>query len=139
MFLFSLNRSDSSSGPHSPVHACCSGFCIDLLQKFSEDLGFTYDLFRVEDGKWGSRTVSTFRSSLIIIIIYNVVKMGSEVYMSKQFLFNRFRLACMNLLLLVRIIQLAHENVSTLDLIFFILRTTEHGRAIRNALINISC
>jgi len=42
------------------VPQCCSGFCVDLLERFSIDLGFTYELFRVEDGKWGVLQVSEF-------------------------------------------------------------------------------
>ncbi len=39
---------------------CCSGLCIDLLTKFEDELGFTYDLVRTQDRKWGTFEVSLF-------------------------------------------------------------------------------
>ena len=30
------------------------GLCIDLLQELSTEMGFTYDIYEVEDGKYGS-------------------------------------------------------------------------------------
>lgn len=53
-----------SAQRNESLYQCCSGFCIDLLQKFSEEIGFTYELVRVEDGKWGTLEVSQ-RSDLI--------------------------------------------------------------------------
>ncbi|XP_071052349.1 glutamate receptor ionotropic, NMDA 2B isoform X6 [Onthophagus taurus] len=44
----------TQSHRNGTVKQCCSGFCIDLLEKFSEELGFTYELVRVEDGRWGT-------------------------------------------------------------------------------------
>lgn len=39
---------------NSSFYQCCSGFCIDLVEKFAEELGFTYELWRVADGRWGT-------------------------------------------------------------------------------------
>uniref|UniRef100_A0A3Q1CUA0 Glutamate receptor n=1 Tax=Amphiprion ocellaris TaxID=80972 RepID=A0A3Q1CUA0_AMPOC len=33
---------------------CCYGYCIDLLEKLSEDMGFEFDLYIVGDGKYGA-------------------------------------------------------------------------------------
>ena len=49
-------RSNSTLNPlNSTIEElmCCSGFCIDLLAKFGEELQFEYDLIRVTDPKWG--------------------------------------------------------------------------------------
>ncbi|XP_076276632.1 glutamate ionotropic receptor NMDA type subunit 2 isoform X4 [Lasioglossum baleicum] len=44
----------STAQKNESLFQCCSGFCIDLLQKLSEEIGFTYELIRVEDAKWGT-------------------------------------------------------------------------------------
>uniref|UniRef100_A0A3B4XK18 Glutamate receptor n=1 Tax=Seriola lalandi dorsalis TaxID=1841481 RepID=A0A3B4XK18_SERLL len=45
------------AGPNGSVSTdlkkCCYGYCIDLLEKLGEDMGFTYDLYIVGDGKYG--------------------------------------------------------------------------------------
>ena len=36
------------------LYKCCSGLCIDLLRLLSDKIGFDYELFEVEDEKWGA-------------------------------------------------------------------------------------
>ncbi|XP_028428289.1 glutamate receptor ionotropic, NMDA 3B [Perca flavescens] len=33
---------------------CCYGYCVDLLEKLAEDLGFQFELYIVGDGKYGA-------------------------------------------------------------------------------------
>ena len=48
-----MMSNDTTAG--APV----KGFCIDMLEKMKEDLGFTYSLHLVYDGEFGSQDPET--------------------------------------------------------------------------------
>lgn len=70
--LFRINKSLAENNPN--YYRCCSGFCIDLLEKFSRDLQFSYELVRVSDGTWGVLSVSTDKKNdfLWVLFIFNI-------------------------------------------------------------------
>lgn len=48
MFLSSLAVEGSG-----PMKHCCKGFCIDVLKRLAKNVGFTYDLYLVTNGRHG--------------------------------------------------------------------------------------
>ena len=56
------------------VTKCCSGLCVDLLRKFEDDLGFTYELVRAVDPKYG-----TFEVKQGVLLHHEVLIAGWEV------------------------------------------------------------
>ena len=51
--LVGVNVTEEMRNPNSTKFKCCSGFCVDLIRKFSNDLSFDFALKRVKDGAWG--------------------------------------------------------------------------------------
>nr|XP_042902970.1 glutamate receptor ionotropic, NMDA 2B isoform X1 [Parasteatoda tepidariorum] len=88
--LAGMNHSMAIKNPN--FYQCCSGFCIDLLQKFATDLKFSYDLYRVEDGKWGVLNQNGTWNGLIAEllnqkaeIVVTSIKINSERQMAVDF------------------------------------------------------
>ncbi|KAK7889878.1 hypothetical protein WMY93_025438 [Mugilogobius chulae] len=52
-YFHEVGRGNASVLPKEAAK-CCYGYCIDLLEKLSEDLGFEFDLYIVGDGKYGA-------------------------------------------------------------------------------------
>ncbi|XP_038608751.1 LOW QUALITY PROTEIN: glutamate receptor ionotropic, NMDA 2D [Tachyglossus aculeatus] len=51
-----LNRTHSPPSDASrPEKRCCKGFCIDILKRLAQTIGFTYDLYLVTNGKHGKK------------------------------------------------------------------------------------
>lgn len=47
------NLGEPNGSVPTNLKKCCYGYCIDLLEKLAEDIGFTFDLYIVGDGKYG--------------------------------------------------------------------------------------
>ena len=51
---------------NAALYQCCSGLCIDLLTYLSEKIGFEYDLFQVEDKKFGAYDAVSWKTVLLV-------------------------------------------------------------------------
>jgi len=65
-----INITQEKMSRNSSYYSCCSGFCVDLLIKFSQDLSFDFEMRRVRDGKWGG-TVNGQWNGLVAELMNN--------------------------------------------------------------------
>ena len=63
-----VNITEERRNPNSTKFRCCSGFCVDLIKKFSSDLSFDFALKRVKDGKWGGIVNGTWNGLVAELI-----------------------------------------------------------------------
>ncbi|XP_019616779.1 PREDICTED: glutamate receptor ionotropic, NMDA 2A-like [Branchiostoma belcheri] len=47
-----------TDGPPGHIIKCCSGFCMELLLQLAKDLHFTYEVYLVNDGKFGKLSLT---------------------------------------------------------------------------------
>ena len=46
---------------HISSFLCASGFCIDILKRLAETIGFTYTLYHVADKSFGTKSEETYQ------------------------------------------------------------------------------
>ncbi|KAI6185301.1 Glutamate receptor ionotropic, NMDA 2B [Aphelenchoides besseyi] len=70
--------------PNATMLKCCTGYCVDLLNKLSNDVGFHYSLYRVHDNKWGIKTQNGWNGLIHDLVSHKAdlsatsLKMNSE-------------------------------------------------------------
>ncbi len=57
---FTLSKSSTVDAHNPAFYKCASGFYIDLLLVLKERLAFTFEIYEVEDKKWGSKVNNTW-------------------------------------------------------------------------------
>lgn len=83
-----LDAHNSSLEGEQSESKCCSGLCIDLLTKFEDELGFTYDLVRAEDPKWGTFEVCLFTDDWVSHFAPIYFKRDKIGFLHRFFLFS---------------------------------------------------
>uniref|UniRef100_A0A0N5AJG7 Glutamate receptor n=1 Tax=Syphacia muris TaxID=451379 RepID=A0A0N5AJG7_9BILA len=66
------------------LYKCCTGYCVDLLEKLAKDIGFTYTLYKVRDEKWGIKMENGWNGLIQDLILHKAdmcvtsLKLNSE-------------------------------------------------------------
>lgn len=101
---------------------CCRGYCMDLLNSLATELNFTYSLYQVEDGLYGS--FDYVMSTSCIYILFNTITQTTHFFINCVFITTHFRKIVFKIKMTnIVLSQMVSSGICTKNIFFLYYKT----------------